>query len=297
MKCQKSCVTIRGDATRIVGADIDNVPHGRMQSDTSLAMRIPIIPGTGAFALCARSSAVAPIASTVVVPRRSHPVVRCGQRALRCFVLGLAVLLPFQASWAADDGTMPQSTASAAMGAHEIVETIVLMRHGEKPREGFGQLNCQGLNRSLALPKVLQAKYGRPDLIIAPNPAILKADWGRSYAYVRPLATIEPTAIANGMPVDVALGYEDQDALVDRLLSPGLEGKTVFVAWEHRIAEKVAKALLTRVGAPADTVPHWSSGDYDSLYVVRVIGRAGQGRTATFTLDHQQLNGVATRCP
>ena len=31
-------------------------------------------------------------------------------------------------------------------------ETIVFMRHGEKPPEGLGQLDCQGLNRALALP-------------------------------------------------------------------------------------------------------------------------------------------------
>jgi hypothetical protein len=30
-------------------------------------------------------------------------------------------------------------------------ETIVFVRHGEKPQDGFGQLNCQGLNRALAL--------------------------------------------------------------------------------------------------------------------------------------------------
>jgi hypothetical protein len=29
------------------------------------------------------------------------------------------------------------------------LKTIVFVRHGEKPQGGFGQLNCQGLNRAL----------------------------------------------------------------------------------------------------------------------------------------------------
>jgi hypothetical protein len=37
----------------------------------------------------------------------------------------------------------------------DAVETIVLVRHGEKPDKGLGQLDCQGLNRALALPPVI----------------------------------------------------------------------------------------------------------------------------------------------
>ena len=36
-------------------------------------------------------------------------------------------------------------------------ETIVCIRHGEKPLLGLGQLTCKGLNRALALPQVLLA--------------------------------------------------------------------------------------------------------------------------------------------
>lgn len=209
----------------------------------------------------------------------------------------LALALAPEAGWAmaaVADAAAPSDAASAI--AHPAVETIVLMRHGEKPMEGFGQLNCQGLNRSLALPKVLAKRYGRPDFIIAPNPAVLKSDLGRNYAYVRPLATIEPTAIANGMPVDVSLGYEDSDALVNRLLAPEMAGKTVFVAWEHRIAEQVAKALLQRLGASEAQVPRWASSDYDSLYVIRVTGDAGQPHRVSFTHEHEQLNGQSVVC-
>ena len=91
---------------------------------------------------------------------------------------------------------------TGAAGTSRSEETIVLIRHGEKPVDGLGQLNCQGLNRSLALPRVLLAKFGKPAFIFAPNPTRQVNDKGRPYDYVRPLATIEPTAIQLGLPVN-----------------------------------------------------------------------------------------------
>jgi hypothetical protein len=51
-------------------------------------------------------------------------------------------------------------------------ETIVLLRHGEKPAGGLGQLTCKGLNRALALPSVLIGRFGKPGYIYAPNPSM-----------------------------------------------------------------------------------------------------------------------------
>src|SRR5277367_2895492 len=90
--------------------------------------------------------------------------------------------------------------AAAAQAA--MTETIVLVRHGEKPALGLGQLDCQGLNRALALPAVIAKQFGKPDAVFAPDPAQKKDDLGLPYDSVRPLATIEPTAIAFGMPID-----------------------------------------------------------------------------------------------
>lgn len=57
--------------------------------------------------------------------------------------------------------TSPPGHAQAR-GGEGHAETVVLIRHGEKPVSGLGQLSCQGLNRALALPGVLMAKLGRP---------------------------------------------------------------------------------------------------------------------------------------
>ena len=61
-------------------------------------------------------------------------------------------------------GNLPHSTAQTPQPAGE---TIVLLRHGEKPPTGLGQLTCKGLNRALALPSLLIGRYGKPDFIYA----------------------------------------------------------------------------------------------------------------------------------
>src|SRR5215831_5026678 len=90
-------------------------------------------------------------------------------------------------------------TATAAR-SDNAVETVIFVRHGEKPHNGLGQLNCQGLNRALALPSVIAKTFGRPDVIFAPDPDEQIKDGGRWFDYVRPLATIEPTAISFVLP-------------------------------------------------------------------------------------------------
>lgn len=156
------------------------------------------------------------------------------------------------------------------------VRIIVFMRHGEKPQNGLGQLNCRGLNRSLALPAVLIRLFGRPDRIIAPNPSQLKDDDGQAYAYVRPLATIEPTAIANGLPVDTTIGYDDVDALVKALAPTDHKEYVTFVAWEHKKLVKAAKSLMKAAGGNPDDVPKWPGDDFDSLYVLKFPDNGGK---------------------
>jgi hypothetical protein len=59
----------------------------------------------------------------------------------------------------------------------DAVETIVLVRHGEKPDKGLGQLDCQGLNRALALPPVIAKTFGRPSAVFAPDPSQHREDY------------------------------------------------------------------------------------------------------------------------
>ena len=183
----------------------------------------------------------------------------------------------------------------AAVAATDV-QTIVLIRHGEKPSAGLGQLDCRGLNRSLALPGVIGARFGRPDAVFAPDPAHAKPDHIRSYDYVRPLATVEPTAISFGLPVNTQFGYADTDALAGELERPRWRSSLLLVAWEHVELVKLARRLLADAGGNAGQVPGWAYGDYDGIYVIR-ISRGSDGVRASFERQQQHLDGQSTQCP
>jgi len=179
----------------------------------------------------------------------------------------------------------------------KAVETIVFIRHGEKPEGGFGQLNCQGLNRALALAPIIAKSFGRPDAIFAPNPSRPKEDAGRLYDYVRPLATIEPTAIWFGLPVDVSLDFQDKEGLQAALENRRIPDHNVFVfvAWEHRQIAPIVRALLAAHGADAEMVKKvqdWDRKDFDSMYVVTI-----SETKATFDQKHEGLDGQPDGCP
>ena len=175
-------------------------------------------------------------------------------------------------------------------------ETIVMVRHGEKPAAGLGQLNCQGLHRSLALPRVLQQKFGAPAAIFAPNPGIQKEDRGTPYNYIRPLATIEPTAIALELPVNTQFGLEDIDGLQQAVITSHYANATVFVAWEHRLVEEFARRILSSNHGDPALVPVWKSDDFDSIYIVTLRTDKNGNRTASFALDKENLNDLPTTC-
>jgi hypothetical protein len=176
------------------------------------------------------------------------------------------------------------------------VETIIFVRHGEKPSAGLGQLSCRGLNRALALPRVIAASFAKPDAIFAPNPADRKLDHGIPYDYIRPLATIEPTAIALGMPVDTRFGVNGLNGLVKSLTRKAYRDATVLVGWEHHQIVTLARRLLARHGGDEASVPAWAQDDFDSIYVVS-IDKSGPGAKSSIKVSHEGLNGLAEACP
>jgi hypothetical protein len=188
-------------------------------------------------------------------------------------------------------GADPQATLP------EPVETIVFLRHGEKPEKEIGQLNCQGLNRALALPRVLTSKFGRPDYLFAPAATRLKRiEGGVGDNYLRPLATIEPTAIELGMPVNADFAYTDIDGLQAELTAQKYQNAMIFVAWEHHQLENLVRRLLSKFHESPDQVPHWKGADFDSLYIVRITTRNGT-KSVSFTQDHEGLLNLSTDCP
>ncbi|MDR3706743.1 MAG: hypothetical protein P4L33_00450 [Capsulimonadaceae bacterium] len=200
--------------------------------------------------------------------------------ALALIFVALATAFPAHAQQAA----FPQSST----------ETIVLIRHGEKTAHELGQLSGKGLNRALALPNVLIGKFGKPDYIFAPNPsATITSKSGATYCYIRPLATIEPTAIRLGMPVNTLIGFGDIQQLQNELVKPIYANAVVFVAWEHVMEDRFAKNVMQTYAKDSSLVPDWPGSDYDSIFVIR-LARSGDAVTATFTVDREGLNDKLT---
>jgi hypothetical protein len=207
----------------------------------------------------------------------------------------ILVALCFGASGCKDSGRQPAAYASGN-------ETIVVLRHGEKAPGGLGQLNCTGLNRALALPKVLIGRFGRPSAIFAPNPAVqmregsFSAKW---YSYVRPLATIEPTAIELGLPVNTQLGFRDIADLESTVTAPEYANSTIFIAWEHKYAYDFARQMLRSYGLDRSQVPEWPSDDFETMYVFHISRSAGSSSPVmTFSVQQEGLEGSLSRtCP
>src|SRR5258708_13051466 len=151
------------------------------------------------------------------------------------------------------------------------IETIVCVRHGEKPAASLGQLTCQGLNRALRLPQVLIAKFGKPDFIFAPDPNQVNHDPAGDFCYVRPLATIEPTAIQCSLPVNTHFGFTDIAGLELELSKPAYAGAIVFVAWEHKYLDDFVKDTVKSSGGDASKVPAWQGNDFDRIFVFPLV--------------------------
>lgn len=170
---------------------------------------------------------------------------------------------------------------------------ILVIRHGEKPEQGLGQLSCKGFNRSLALGDVLIKRFGKPDVIIAPDPGAQKKDKGINYSYIRPLATVEPLAISIGLPVEATLAFNNLAGLDERLeksLTSTIEHH-VLVAWEHKIAEQVVRDFLLKHSVSTE-VPHWDDEDYDSIYIISQKNH----EPLKFRVEKQGLNNQSDKC-
>lgn len=181
--------------------------------------------------------------------------------------------------------------------AASTTETLVFVRHGEKPIDvDNGQLTCQGFNRAAALPPVLLGKFGTPDYLFAAAPVEKQDDQGNHYFYLRALATIEPTAVASAQTIN--LGYEKNaiDDLEKELMKPSYDDARVFVAWEHTELDKLVANIVRDTGGDASLVPAWQDDDYDGIFVVSLT-RSGNQTSTTFTRDSEGLDDQDPLCP
>ncbi|UQB78864.1 histidine phosphatase family protein [Pseudomonas shirazica] len=178
-------------------------------------------------------------------------------------------------------------------------QTLVFLRHAEKPGEGLGQLNCQGLNRALDLATLLPERFGKADYVFAANPSrhVEEGSKDQSYSYIRPLITITPSAIRLGLPVNIDYGANDTDALAEELLRDKYRNATVFTAWSHGYLPDLINAVAGKaLGEERVITEDWSGDDFDTLYVLTLTWHDGKASLLSRNV-RQGLNDGAHSCP
>jgi hypothetical protein len=155
------------------------------------------------------------------------------------------------------------------------LQRVVIIRHGEKPEDG-DNLSCQGLNRALQLPAVLNQKIGRPDAIFVPS---LKM--GKSTSGARMYQTIVPFAVKYNLAINSKFDVDDADGIAGGIKKAT---GTVLLVWEHKQVAKILKAL------GLNEKEKWDDDDFDSMLIISY-----KNGTPVLTRDHEGLH-PATNC-
>jgi len=178
-------------------------------------------------------------------------------------------------------------------------QTLVFLRHAEKPEGGLGQLNCQGLNRAINLSTLLPAKFGKADYVFAANPTrnVEEGELDNSYSYIRPLMTISPAAIKLGLPVNIEFSANDTSDLARELLDDKYHNSTIYTAWSHGyLPELINKVAGKAVGGKQNITDDWSGDDFDSLYVLTLTWHNGKASLQSHSYKQGLDHGKET-CP
>ncbi|MDB5983260.1 MAG: GTP-binding protein [Pseudomonas sp.] len=178
-------------------------------------------------------------------------------------------------------------------------QTLVFLRHAEKPEQGLGQLNCQGLNRAIALSSLLPERFGKADFIFAADPSrhVEEGDHDQSYNYLRPLMTIGPSAIKLGLPINTDFAANDTGDLAEELLRDKYHSATVYTAWSHGyLPELINEIIQDASGSPKSVIDDWASNDFDSLYVLTLVWHDGKASVSHKSYK-QELNNESVSCP
>jgi hypothetical protein len=188
-----------------------------------------------------------------------------------------------------------ESRAQPANGT----QTLVFLRHAEKPEGGLGQLNCQGLNRAIDLATLLPEKFGKANYVFAANPTrnVEEGEQDNSYSYIRPLMTISPSAIKLGLPVNINFSANDTSDLADELLQDKYHNSVIYTAWSHGyLPELINKVAGEAAGKKQTIVDDWESSDYDSLIVLTLTWHNGKASVVSHSYK-QGLNNGSQTCP
>ncbi|WP_321836894.1 histidine phosphatase family protein [Pseudomonas kulmbachensis] len=179
------------------------------------------------------------------------------------------------------------------------VQTLVFMRHAEKPADGLGQLTCQGLNRAIDLATLLPQRYGKADYVFAANPSrqVEEGADDDAYSYVRPLMTINPSAIKLGLPINLEYSANDTRALANELTDDQYHNSIIYTAWSYGyLPELINDVASNALGKKTSLIEDWPGSDFDSLYVLTLTWKDGKATLLNRT-EKQLLDNGSRTCP
>jgi hypothetical protein len=162
-------------------------------------------------------------------------------------------------------------------------ETVYFVRHAEahpKPWWDDGNYIGEGQWRALDLPNALRDKI-QPTQVYSIDPAVGNPGGEGSVAssYVRPSLTVEPYAIANNLPLNLAASVPVFSEIPpapatdasDYFFTGGtFSNQTILVGWEHDHIPTTVNALLTSYGGNGPPAPPWPDTDYDTIWTVKL---------------------------
>lgn len=151
---------------------------------------------------------------------------------------------------------------------------VLIIRHGEKPETG-DHLNCQGENRALQLPAVLERKFGVPDHVYVPVMAS-----GKSQAHARMFETIIPLVVKHHLKVNSEFDTDAGPAIAEQLFK---KRGTMLMVWQHESIPALAAAL--GVSRP----PKWKDKDFDGIWIITY-----RGGHASLAFDREGINPATT---
>ena len=149
------------------------------------------------------------------------------------------------------------------------LQRVIIIRHGEKPDLG-DNLSCQGFNRALQLPNVLNKKIGTPDFVFVPS-----INTGKKTSTARMYQTIVPFAVKYNLTINTKFEVDDYSGLAGDVLK---KSGTVLLVWEHKGIDNIAKALGVKETAK------WDSEDFDTIWIINF-----KNGKATLTVDKENI--------
>lgn len=141
-----------------------------------------------------------------------------------------------------------------------LPQTVILIRHAEKPKKQADHLSSKGRQRALVLHKMFEKggslrKWGIPNVFVA-------AQYIAGETSKRSIETLQPFADQVGSDIVQNFPREEVKRIANWILNdPRTNGAVVLVAWPHSELDKIAR----RLGIETE---EWSDDVFNRAWVI-----------------------------